>query len=209
MLRKMLVVMCGVALALSVVGCKSTPPAAPPTPGTPEGRAITEAPPSSEPLWVSAPGKAFPDRAKDTFFGVGVGEAKRLPGIYLRRRAAIDRARNEIAGQLEVFVASVFKDYTEAAFTPSMDVAESQSLTSNVQKSVVAATLTGVKTEEVWKDPTTQDYYALVALDFNSVAQQLKDKIQEVEKGKLSVAAEKAHDELDKIIMQKKATINP
>ena len=202
MFKIALVVLCGVLL-VSAVGCQ-------------EGQKPTvEQPitnvekPSDEPIWVTSPTRAFPDQADEVFFGVGMGEAKRLPGIYLRRRAATDRARNELAGQLETFVASVFKDYTEAAFTPSMDVAESQTLTSNVQKSIIATTLVGAKTVDMWKDPTTGDYYALVSLSMDSVAMQLKNKIAEVEKGKLRIAAEKAHNELDDIIAQKRSELNP
>ena len=48
----------------------------------------------------------------------------------------------------------------------------------------------------------------LVELSMDGVAQQLKKKMAEVEKGRLRVAAKQAHDELDKIIAQKRTTIN-
>jgi len=198
MFRMAMVALCGIALVISAVGCGETRPAVSDTP-------VTEAQPSQEPIWVSSPARAFPELANEVFFGVGVGEAKRLPGVYLRRKSSIERGRAEVAGQLRTFVTGVFKDYTEAAFTPSMDVAESRSLTSNVQKSILDETLMGAKTHEIWKDPTTGDYYALVILSMDSVAQQLRQKIQEVEKGRLRIAADEAHKELDDIIAKNRA----
>ena len=201
MSRIALVVMCGIVLALGAAGCggdKRIPVS--------DDR-ITGPESPGEPLWVSSPSRAFPDLSGKVIFGVAVGEAKRLPGIYLRRRTAIDRARNELAGQLRVFIASVFKDYTEAAFTPSMDEAESRTLTSNVQKSVVDETLLGAETKEVWKDPNTADYYALVSLSMDSVTAQLRQKILEVEKTRLRKDADTAHAELDEIIEKHRASI--
>ena len=108
------------------------------------------------------------------------------------------------AGQMETFIASVFKDYSEAVFTDSMDQGESGQITSSVHKSIVATTLSGAIPAETWKDPTTDDFYVLIELSMDSVAMQLKEKIAEVEKGKLRIDAQKAHTELDRIIAEKR-----
>ena len=203
MSRIALAALCGIVAALATAGCSGKDVQQPVA-----TTAITNVEKTSdEPIWISSPSRAFPDQAKNTFFGVGVGEAKRLPGVYLRRKSAIERGRAELAAQLRTFVAAVFKDYTEAAFTPKMETAESRSLTSNVQRSVIDETLVGAKTMEMWKDPTTGDYYALISLDMDGVARQLREKIKAVEKGKLRVAADKAHEELNDIIQKNRARV--
>jgi len=203
MSRRLLIVLCGVMVLGLMAGCKTQegPPMI-------SGETIQVTESSEEPAWITSASRAYPDKANDVFFGVGVAEAKRVPSLYLRRRSAIQRGTNEVAGQIETFVASIFKDYSEAAWTPSMDKAESHQLTSSVQKSIIASTITGAKVAETWKDPTTGDFYTLIELSMDTVASQLKSKMAEVEKGKLRIAAEQAHDELDKIIAEKRGTIN-
>jgi len=203
MSRKLSLVLCGVMALGLFAGCASDdgPPMI-------SGENITVTESAEEPAWITSPSRAYPDKAEDVFFGVGVAEAKRVPSLYLRRRTAIERGKNEVAGQLETFVGSVFKDYSEAAWTPSMDEAESRQLTSSVQKSIIASTLIGAEVGETWKDPTTGDFYTLIELSMDTVAAQLKNKMAEVEKGKLRIAAEQAHDELDKIIAEKRGTVN-
>ena len=172
------------------VGCNGTPPKKPVVPVT--GTA-------GEPAWVTQGGSAFKD-GDQAFYGVGIGEAKRIPALYLRRTSAINRGRNAVAGQLKVMIQSVFKDYVEAAMTPNMKEAESQSLTSIVQKSVIDETLMGAKTRELWKDPSTGDYYALIRLGKDTVAQELRSAMIKAEKGRLRKTAAEAHADLDAII---------
>jgi len=203
MSRRMAIILCGAMMLGLFAGC-ATDDGPPMISG--ENITVTEA--AEEPAWITSPSRAYPDKADDVFFGVGLEEAKRATGLYLRRRNAIERGKVEVAGQLETFVASVWKDYTEAAWTPSMDKAEEQQLTSSVQKSIIASTLIGAKVAETWRDPSTGDFYALIELSMDTVAAQLRDKMAEVEKGKLRIAAEKAHDELDKIIAEKRGTVN-
>jgi len=197
MTRTMLIVVCGAMVCVFAVGCADDKQ--PNVVTTP----ITSAPITEEPKWVTSPMQAFPERAKTTFFGVGIAERRYHPGKNMRRRSATEAARLEVQSQLEIFIASVFKDYQEDVLTPNMDMAETQALTTAVTKSVVAGTLVGAQSEEIWGDSSTGDYYALVSLSMDSVAKQLKDKIAEVEKGKLRVAAEEAHQDLDRIIEAK------
>ena len=181
-------------VALSLAGCKSDGPlSSAPLTGS-----------KAEPKWVSLGASAFPEELGKAFYAVGVAEMKEVPRLYLRRRTATERGKNEIAGQLRTFVTSVFKDYTEAALTPSADEAESQSMISNVQKSVIDETLVGAETRDTWKDPSTGDFYVLVRVSMDSVAGQLRDKIKEVEKKRLRIEADKAHEELDKIIEKRR-----
>jgi len=182
--------LCAAMAAGILVGCKSQPKMGEvPMTGT-----------YTEPQWVTKGVSAFPDEAGEAFYGVGVAERKRVPDLYLRRKAALERAKADVAGQLRTFVQQVFKDYVDGAFTPAMDEGETRSLTSVVQKSVIDETLLGAETRDVWTHPATGDVWALVRVSMDSVAQQLRDKIAEVEKGRLRMDAAAAHRELDQII---------
>jgi hypothetical protein len=152
-----------------------------------------------EPQWVSKGVHAFPDEVGVAFYGVGVAGKSAIPDVYLRQKTAIERARGDVASQLRTFVTAVFKDYVEAVMSQGMDEGEVRSMTSNVQKSVTDEVLIGAERRDFWKAPNG-DTYALVRLGMDSVAQQLKDKIAEVEKERLRVDAEAAHKELDEII---------
>jgi hypothetical protein len=153
-----------------------------------------------EPKWVSSPTAAFPEDKGKAIYGVGIAEKLHMPDLYILRTSAEERARRAVAATLSTMVASIFKDYTSAAFTPSMKQGEIQSLTENVQKSVVTETLDGAEIMDHWTNPQTGDIYALCKLSMDSVAQTIRDKITAVEKDKLKMDAAAAHKELDQII---------
>jgi hypothetical protein len=187
--RSLLAVVLAAFVAASLFGCKSQPKMSDePVTGT-----------YNEPQWVTKGVSAFPDEVGKAFYGVGVAEKKMIPDIYLLRKAAIERGRAEVAGQLRTFVTGVFKDFVEAAMSPNMDQGEVRALTSNVQKSVLDEVLIGAEVRDVWQSPRG-DMYILIRVGMDSVAQQLKAKIAEVEKERLRVDAEAAHKELDQII---------
>jgi hypothetical protein len=180
---------CGLLIAC-FVGCKSSPITAKPVTASPD-----------EPKWVSMGASAFPDDAGKAFYGVGIAAANRFPGDpFMLRKAATERGRAEVAGQLQTMVAAVFKDYSAATFTPSSKQGEMQSMTEYMQKSVTDATLIGAVPVASWKDTQTGDMYVLIKLSMDSVAAQIRDKIISVEKDKLKMDADAAHKELDDII---------
>ena len=188
MAKTMAVVLC--ILLGGVIGCKSQP-AMSTGPTTGEWK---------EPKWVAQPYAAFPEDAGKAFYAVGIAEKKKIPDVYLLRKAANTRGREELAAQLRTMVQAVMKDYTEAAFTGSMDQGQIQSLTSNVAKSIIDETLIGSTQVDTWEHPKTGDIYVLVRMSMDGVAKQMRDKIIEVEKDRLRVDAAKAHQELDQII---------
>jgi len=153
-----------------------------------------------EPLWVSKGIYAFPDEVGQAIGGVGIAERSRFPSLHLRKVSAEKRAREAVASQLRSLVQSVFKDYSEAAFTESMDEATGRQLTSMVQKSVVDEVLFDSQVRDIWTNPATQDYYAFVKLGMDGVAERIRSKMIELEKDRLRVDADKAHEDLDKII---------
>ena len=136
----------------------------------------------------------------DTLYGVGIAESHRIRDLSLLRTASVQRARLDLAAQMESMVQAVFKDYSEAAFTTRMAESEAQTLVSNVQKSVVDETLIGSRVREVWVNPETGDWYALVAMGMDDLAARMKQEIAAIERGRLRMEAQEAHEELDRII---------
>ena len=195
MRKVMMVALTGFVVMALCVGCSSSK--------------MTSA--SNEPAWVSKGVYAFPDEVGKAFYGVGIAEAKMIPGVQLRRTAAQERGRQEIARQISVVVQAVFKDYQEAAFSDKMDKGSMDSLVSNTARSICDQSLVGSEMREIWVDRSSEggDYYALMRLSFDTVAKQLKDKMAEVEKGRLKVDAAKAHEDLDKIIDKNRASAVP
>ncbi len=190
MVRGISLLLCAALMAGMVAGCKSQPQMSEtPMTGTYE-----------EPQWVTKGVNAFPEEVGQAFYAAAVAEKQAIPNLYLRRTAAEERAKARLAGQLRTFVQQVFKDYVDGAFTPNMDEGETRSLTFVVQKSVIDETLLGAETRDFWTHPATRDIWALVRVSMDSVALQLRQKIAEVEKGRLRIDAADAHRELDRII---------
>ena len=191
MRRIVIAALCVAVLAFVAAGCAAKQPQL-------SNKPLTDT--MQEPLWVSKGVNAFPQEVGKAFYGVGVAEKQKIPDVYLRRKSSIERGRGEVASQLRTMVMGVFKDYTESAFTPSMDKGEIQTMTTNVQKSVLDEVLLGAEPRDMWVHPSTGDQYALIRVSMDSVAQQLRAKIISIEKDKLKKDATEAHKELDDII---------
>jgi len=190
-MRHVVKALAAVALIAAVLpGCRSQPKLS----RTPMTGSV------DEPIWVTKPGKAFPDEAGKAIFGVGIAEKRESPLKSMRRRTAVERARLDVAAQLRTLVQGVFKDYSEAALTPSMDQATAQALSTQVQKSIVDEVLYGSTVVDTWYHPVTEDCYALVRLGMDEVAERVRSHMIALEQDRLRVTAEEAHRELDQII---------
>jgi len=196
MRREAVVLLSVIVLGGFLAGCKSQPKLS----RTPMTGSI------EEPLWVTKPSAAFPDEVGKAIFGVGIAERRESPLKSLRRKTAVERARLDVAAQLRTLVQGVFKDYAEAALTPSMDEATAQALTSQVQKSVVDEVLYGSTVVDTWYHPATDDCYALVRLGMDDVAERVRAHMIALERDRLRVRAEEAHKELDQIIERYRTT---
>ena len=153
-----------------------------------------------EPLWVSKSASAFPDEAGKTLFGVGIAEGKVFPLVSLRRTAAIQRGRAELASEMRAMVSSVFKDYQKSCFSKELGEGEMDVVTDNTVKVVTDEVLYGSEPRDSWTDPGTGDMYVLMAVGAESIAQRMRAQIAAAEKDRLNRDADAAHKELDQII---------
>lgn len=181
--------LCGLLAGVALAGCTPPPPRVSPPPSAAPER----------PLWVTQCGGAFPDESGRAFYGVGKASKALYPDVYLLRLTATEHARREVAAQLRAYVGAVVREYAEAAFAPA-DPAATRSLTSATQKSTVDAALGDSELRDQWTHPASGDLYCLVRVNLDAVAVQIRTKIAEVEKGRLRLDADQAHQELDRII---------
>ena len=199
MRRLAIAAVCVAVVMVAIAGCKSQPKfSKTPITGTYE-----------EPQWVTKVASAFPEDAGKALYGLGISEWKHVPSESKQRVSALAGARRDIADQMETFVQAVYKDYSRFAFTPSTDVAESERLVEDVVKTITDQNVMGAAQVDSWRHPGTKNFYVLVKVDMNSIAQRLKQKIVAVEKERLIINAEKAHKELDVIIEKNRERMKP
>jgi len=150
------------------------------------------------PEWVYKGGGAFKEDKGRVLYGVGSSSGVR--NKTLATSAADNRARNEIAKTLEVFVSSLMRDY--AASTTAGDfknTAEEQHIEQAV-KTVTSMTLTGAEIVDHWEDSRNGDIYSLARVDLESFKNNLEkmetlnEKVREFVKER----ADKLQDDLSK-----------
>lgn len=114
-------------------------------------------------------------QAEDAIYGVGMAK-KQNPS--LARKAAIARARDEVASQVQVKVQSMLKDFMQESGVG--ENAQSLEFTQSVSKQVTDMSLQGSKVKEVYpaKDGT---FYALVEYPLESLRQSTLTEAQKQE----------------------------
>jgi hypothetical protein len=97
---------------------------------------------------------------------VGVGAASGMKNPELLRVTASNRGRNEIAKVLEVYSASLMKDYQESVSAGQPGVSSESQMVTNAIKTYSAQLLEGTEVQGYWLDPTNGTQFALVVLNF-------------------------------------------
>lgn len=95
----------------------------------------------------------------------GVGSASGIKNNDLARTTAANRGRAEISKILEVYSASLMKDYQESVSAGGGASSESQMVTQAV-KTFSANLMNGTEPREYWLDPVQNTWYVLVELNF-------------------------------------------
>ena len=180
-----------VIFAMSImlmVGCESTPKPAP--------TADTAA---SGPQWVMKGSGAFDVEKGKVFYGVGA--AAGIKNKALLRQTSDNRARAEIAKTMEIYVASLTKDYMASTTAGDMSASSEEQHVETALKSFTKATLHGATIVDRWMDPADGTMYALCELDMFSFKEAL-DKYKELDKKVRDYVrenAEKMHGELEEM----------
>ncbi|MEM7678863.1 MAG: hypothetical protein AAF449_23020, partial [Myxococcota bacterium] len=102
-----------------------------------------------------------------SMFGVGVSAGVRNQG--LARDRAANRARNEVSKLVEVYSASLMKDYSASVSADGMSPSEEQSVEQAI-KTFTSQLLVGVEVTRFYPDPQQGVLYALAELDLDKQA---------------------------------------
>jgi hypothetical protein len=148
------------------------------------------------PEWITR-GSGANGSEKKVLFGVGAISGVKNPS--LARSAAGDRARAEISKVLEVYSASLMKDYSASVTAGDMSASSEEQLVSNAVKTFSANTLSGVEVVEHWVHPNNGTVFALAKLDIEGFMQAIDGAgdLDEKTKERVKRAAEKAFSDLE------------
>lgn len=129
----------------------------------------------------------------------GVGAVSGIKNPSLARTAAGDRARAEISKVLEVYSASLMKDYSASTTAGSMDASSEEQAVSNAIKTFSANTMSGVQVIDHWVHPNDGTIFALAKLDIEGFMKMIDGagELNEKTKERVKRAAEKAFADLD------------
>lgn len=162
------------------------------------------------PKWVSNKGAAFSGERRVLY---GVGSASGLVNPSLRRKAAEGQARNDMASTLQVYVASLQKQYLAETTAGDLGKHEVEQHIQDTMKQVTEATLVGVQIVEYWEHPLRNEAYALARLDMEQFMEIMKTyaaasgQFQQLDanlRDWVRKNADKAHDQLNDELQKKK-----
>jgi hypothetical protein len=147
------------------------------------------------PEWVNRGGGAYRDAGERVFYGVGA-----VTGIAsqpLAAQAAEQRARAEVARQLDTYVAELYRDFQTSSAAGGQAPAEAQQVEGTL-KTVTQVSVRGARIVEHWREPQSGTVYALARLDLDGIKATLEqaDRIDPQLRGYLYGNAEKAFDAL-------------
>ncbi len=119
------------------------------------------------PDWVNRGSGAFSEADRKVFYGIGA--VRGISSQTLAMQTADNRARADIARQLDTYVAGLYRDYQSstsgAAGKPSV---EGQHVEESL-KSVTQTSVHGARIIDHWRDLETDTLYALAHLDLEGV----------------------------------------
>ena len=150
------------------------------------------------PEWVNRGSGAFDDEGEKVFYGIGA-----VTGISsqpLAVQTADQRARADIAKQLDTYVANLYRDYqTSTAATMGKQVVEEQHVEESL-KTFTQVSVRGARVVDHWKDPVTNTVYTLARVDLEGVKATLEQmqQLQPELRGYVRSNAEKAFNEISR-----------
>jgi hypothetical protein len=142
---------------------------------------------------------AFDVEGSKVFYGVGVASGIKNPAAL--RQTSDNRARAEIARTLEVYVASLSKDYMASTTAGDMSESSEEQHVEFALKTFTKATLHGATIVDRWKDPADGTMYSLCELDLVAFKETLDDykELDEKVRDYVRDNAEELHDEMEEL----------
>jgi len=170
------------------IGCASAPKETP-----------SADPAAMGPQWVMKGSGAFDVDGSKVFYGVGV--ASGIKNKALLRQTSDNRARAEIAKTLEVYVASLSKDYMASTTAGDMSESSEEQHVESALKTFTKSTLHGATIVDRWMDPSDESMYSLCELDLIAFKDALDNykELDEKVRDYVRDNAEKMHDDLEEM----------
>ncbi|NIQ96848.1 MAG: hypothetical protein GWO11_04165 [Desulfuromonadales bacterium] len=125
------------------------------------------------PDWVNLGGGAVEDSGEKVFYGVGAVTGITSPS--LRAQTADQRARADIARQLDTYVANLYRDYQRATPETMGRPAVEEEHVDQSLKAFTQVTVRGVRIIERWREPETDTLYSLARIDLDGIRATLSD----------------------------------
>ena len=170
------------------IGCASAPKETP-----------SADPAAMGPQWVMKGSGAFDVDGSKVFYGVGVASGIRNKALL--RQTSDNRARAEIAKTLEVYVASLSKDYMASTTAGDMSESSEEQHVESALKTFTKSTLHGATIVDRWMDPSDGSMYSLCELDLISFKEALDNykELDEKVRDYVRDNADQMHDELEEL----------
>jgi hypothetical protein len=151
------------------------------------------------PEWVMKGSGAFDVDGTKLFYGVGVASGIRNKALL--RQTADNRARAEIAKTMEVYIASLTKDYMASTTAGDMSKSSEEQHVESALKTFTKSTLHGATIVDRWKDPADGSMYSLCELDLIRFKEALDNykELDEKVRDYVRENAETMHEELEEM----------
>jgi hypothetical protein len=183
-------IMAFLAISGLLTGCGSTKGA----------ERVTETTPIQDlkaPGWVIKGSGAFGGHHGKVFYGVGSAAEMKNPSML--RMASEDRARAALAKEIQVYTASLQKDYMESMTAGSANSTSDSQLVESAIKTVTAMTLRGVQIVDHWQNPATGELFSLARVDIELLKNNL-DQTKDIDqntKEYIMKNADRLHEQLE------------
>jgi ribosomal protein L9 len=185
MKAKRVAVLCVLLAAglLFVVGCATTP--------------------TKGPEWTWKGSGVFDEDTGKVFYGVGV--ASGIKNHALLRSTADNRAREEIAKTLEIYVAALAKDYMASTTAGDMAASMEEQHVEQALKTFTKTTLHGSVIVDRWMDSGNMTFYSLCKMDLSAFKEALNgyNELDSRVRDFVRKNAERLHGELEKMEQEK------
>ncbi len=155
------------------------------------------------PEWTLKGSGVFDEDTGKVFYGVGV--ASGIKNYALLRSTADNRAREEIAKTLEIYVAALAKDYMASTTAGDMAASMEEQHVEQALKTFTKTTLHGAVIVDRWPNPKDGTFYSLCKMDllafkealnnYNELDSRVRDFVRK--------NAERLHGELEKMEQEK------
>jgi hypothetical protein len=148
------------------------------------------------PSWVNRGSGAFKDQGSRIFYGVGAVTG--ISSQSLAVQTADQRARADIARQLDTFVTGLFRDYQTSTVAVSGKSPVEEQHVDNTLKNLTRISVHGAKVIDHWRDPKTDTIYSLVRLDLEGIKETVGEmrEMDQSLRGYVRSHAESAFDEM-------------